>query len=74
MVVYPYMYIYVYIYTYIERHLYIYICIYISIYRSRSATAIMTRWPGAGARVVPEGDALAITLGFNRSRRGCDHD
>lgn len=26
--------------------------------------AITTRWPGAGATVVPEGDALAITLGF----------
>ena len=33
------------------------------------------RWiPGAGARVVPEGYALAIILGFNRSGRGCDHD
>ena len=28
-------------------------------YRSRSATAIMTRWPEAFSRVVPEGDALA---------------
>ena len=27
--------------------------------RSRSATAVMTRWPEAFSRVVPEGDALA---------------
>ena len=35
--------------------------------RSRSATAIMTRWPEAFSRVVPEGDALAhdfrVTVG-----------
>ena len=32
----------------------------------------MTRWPGAGAWVVPEGDALVISLGFNGLKCYCD--
>ena len=35
--------------------------------------AMMTRWPGAGARVVPEGDALASSLGFHGLKCYCDH-
>ena len=32
---------------------------------SRSATAIMTRWPEGFSRVVPIGDSPTITLGFS---------
>ena len=33
--------------------------------RSRSAAAIITRWPEAFSRVVPIGDSPIITLGFS---------
>ena len=34
----------------------------------------MTRWPGAGARVVPEGDALAMTLGLESAKYYCTNN
>ncbi len=47
--------------------IYVYMCYWIHL------TAIMTRWPGAFSRVVPEGDALAVTLGLESAKRYCDH-